>query len=454
LQTKLVNHASRNKERTMWPNVSPHPIAKVVSLLVFILCSATVAFCQFSSGSTGSDGALNYTVPGTYQFDPTVLGLDPAGDGVFNFTTINIAKGVTLQLSSTYHLNRPVYWLASGNVTINGTIDLSGAAGSAPSAVPSSIVPASGGPGGYGGGIGGALVAGNATLPAPQAGNGPGGGPAPSTPGNANGGNGTFTGNQFLVPLIGGSGGSGGSFGAAGGTVGGGGSGGGGAIIIASSTSITYAGIIKANGGVPGGLGTGYAGGAGSGGTIGLYAPTILDTGSGDSTCVGNGVAHGTLWAGANTGAVNGSNGVIRLEATTLTVDVTDCVGTGPGDPAGPATVQTGPLVALSINSQNGLLTQISVASVNGVIVGNSSFIYPAGFPNATISSPAAVTVNVAAQNIPVGTIPQIIVTSMNSGITQATSCPALAGTFGSSTSSCSVTFPAGGSYGYAKAVW
>ena len=40
----------------------------------------------FTSGSTGSDGALSYTTPGTYNFDPSVGNLDPSGDNIFNFT--------------------------------------------------------------------------------------------------------------------------------------------------------------------------------------------------------------------------------------------------------------------------------------------------------------------------------------------------------------------------------
>jgi hypothetical protein len=83
----------------------------------------------FSSGSTGSDGALNYPTPGTYNFDPKALGLDPAGDNIFNFTTINIASGVTLTLQNNYLRGKPVVWLASGNVTIAGTLSVDGGSG-------------------------------------------------------------------------------------------------------------------------------------------------------------------------------------------------------------------------------------------------------------------------------------------------------------------------------------
>jgi len=94
-----------------------------------LLLTAASACAQFSSGSTGSDGALNYTTAGTFVFDPAALGLDASGDNIFNFTTINIASGVTLQLRSSKLRGKPVIWLASGAVTIAGTLDVSGNAG-------------------------------------------------------------------------------------------------------------------------------------------------------------------------------------------------------------------------------------------------------------------------------------------------------------------------------------
>ena len=81
----------------------------------------------FNSGSTGADGALNLTTPGTVVFDPKtfVPPLDPDGDGIYNFTTINIAAGVTVRLRGDI-INAPVVWLAQGAVTINGAIDAAG----------------------------------------------------------------------------------------------------------------------------------------------------------------------------------------------------------------------------------------------------------------------------------------------------------------------------------------
>src|SRR5712691_11674432 len=75
----------------------------------------------FDSGSTGADGAFSPT-------STTTLTL-PAS-GTFNFTTVNVPVGVTVRFTRN-STNTPVTILASGNVTIAGTIDVSGAAGSA-----------------------------------------------------------------------------------------------------------------------------------------------------------------------------------------------------------------------------------------------------------------------------------------------------------------------------------
>ena len=71
---------------------------------------------QFNSGSDGSDGALNIT-------NNTTLALPP--DGIFRFTTIDIAQGVTLSFTRNA-LNTPVYLLANSNVNVRGVISVSG----------------------------------------------------------------------------------------------------------------------------------------------------------------------------------------------------------------------------------------------------------------------------------------------------------------------------------------
>src|SRR5882762_8366876 len=178
------------------------------SLIVSTLCFVSADLAQgqtFNSGSTGADGALNLTTPGTILFDPNALGLHPAVPNVFNFTTINIAPGVTVQLTNEI-LSGPVYWLAQGPVEIDGTVDLNGQNGWPSGTLATGRLPAFGGAGGYSGGVGGSVGTG---VPLPQPGDGPGGGTAQTACCGAPG-NGAFTGSQYLIPLIGGSAGGGG----------------------------------------------------------------------------------------------------------------------------------------------------------------------------------------------------------------------------------------------------
>src|SRR6266446_6966461 len=118
---KALSKAKTQSGRS-W-SVSLFP-AIVVSLLV-CLSGGKAQAQSFSSGSTGHEGALNITAPGVTYFDPVAMNLNPVVTGVFNFTTINVASGSTLKFSETkYH--GPVYFLASGDVTISGTLDLNG----------------------------------------------------------------------------------------------------------------------------------------------------------------------------------------------------------------------------------------------------------------------------------------------------------------------------------------
>src|SRR5271166_294206 len=109
----------------------------------------------FSSGSDGSDGALDYSSkpPGTYNFDPTQFHGSQVQYGIFNFTTINIPSGITLQVFGNL-LNSPVFWLATGNVTIGGVLNLSGGNGASYGVGSFGRVPSVPGSGGYAGGIG------------------------------------------------------------------------------------------------------------------------------------------------------------------------------------------------------------------------------------------------------------------------------------------------------------
>ena len=218
----------------------------------------------FDCGSTGTNGQM-------YITNSTTLNLPP--DGVFNCTTVTVASGATLTFSNNV-LNTPVYLLATSDVTINGTIDVSGqCAGTG--------IPGRGGPGGFSGGCVGSTMTGQ---DAGGGGCGPGGGKADwscgvygtpialsaqfSSYANTN-----VYGNSLLIPLIGGSGG-GGSSGTRGNSPGGGG---GGAVLIASNTKITVNGAANSNGG--NGLGGGNAPG-GSGGAFRLVAPIVTGNGN------------------------------------------------------------------------------------------------------------------------------------------------------------------------------
>ena len=190
------------------------------AMAALLFAGAAAAQAPFTSGSTGADGALNLTTAGTVVFDPTGLGLNPAGDNVLNFTTINIASGVTLKLTNNLMRGKPVVFLASGNVTIAGQINLDGATAPTLSSYGADWitqrVPSQPGPGGFPGGVG--ARPGYSASP----GLGPGGAPVqtntscPYGGSAASGTNGygtpapTTYGNIQLVPLIGGSGGSGG----------------------------------------------------------------------------------------------------------------------------------------------------------------------------------------------------------------------------------------------------
>jgi hypothetical protein len=228
--------------------MKPTTLGKV-SIAIWILTSGA-AHAQFSSGSTGADGALTVTSDTTLQLPP---------DGILNYTTITVSAGATLKFLQN-PLNTPVFLLATGDVLIAGTIDVSGGSFS-------SAVPGIGGPGGFDGGFGSGFPAGAGD------GQGPGGGRiAMNGISFISGGSFAFTaggspayGNTLLSPLIGGSGGAGDDGGHGGG-------GGGGALLIASSTQITISGTLNAWGGAGGSAG-------GSGGALRVVAPVVNGNG-------------------------------------------------------------------------------------------------------------------------------------------------------------------------------
>ena len=177
-----------------------------LAMLVCLGGRLLLAQGSFNSGSNNSDGALDLTgQQGTVWFYPNNYPGNQHPKGIFNWTTITIPSGVTLKLSG-FITGMPLYFLASGNVNVQGTIDLSGTKGADYTTDVANRIPAAPGPGGYTGGVGGNSS--NPTHFPGEAGNGQGGGRgAGSSQGSAGGG--VFSASLYLIPLVGGSGGGG-----------------------------------------------------------------------------------------------------------------------------------------------------------------------------------------------------------------------------------------------------
>jgi hypothetical protein len=405
---------------------------RLTILLAIASCAALPALAQFTSGSTGADGAL--TIPpdsGTVLFDPVALNLDVDGDNIFHFTTISIGSNSTLVLrASKLRKNAAVVFLASGSVTIGSSagIDLSGESGVDPGSTPQiKRRPTDPGPGGFAGGLGNRIT--GAPTP-PTSGYGPSGS-AGIAPANSCVGGGHALSNHMsvaMIPLVGGAGGAGGFCS----TNGPGGGAGGGAIRIVSSASIAFSGssFVRANGGSGGPHGSGISGGSGGGGMIHLIAPAVTSSGAGNLLSA---VRPG--WSDA--ALLNGS-GVVRINATSIT-------GTFSGAPA----AITGALFSMPLPS---LLPEVTLTQVDGVNVANP----PSGLPtgaDVVISSPSASTVTIAARNIPPGTVVTLRISS-EVVADQSITCNGLAGTLANSTATCQATFPLGANITIAAATW
>jgi hypothetical protein len=416
----------------------------IVAALGFALCMAwtpapaRAQLNTFSSGSTGADGAFSPTTSQTIQVPES---------GVFNFTTINIPTAVTITYTRNSK-NTPVTLLATGDVTIVGTISVSGGGG---------LTNGGGGRGGPGGYDGGAAGFGFDTFVG-ATGDGPGGGGGGSSTNGttlsagggggyasagANGGvqtgavagaGGPKYGSSTILPLIGGSGGGGG--GAVSGNHGGSGGAGGGAILIASSTSINFTGTINSTGGT-GAFGSagGASGGGGSGGAIRLIANTITGFGSLNVTG-GSPGGQSTFPAGGSGGA-----GFVRVEAFNFS-SFTPNVPTNSVTFAlpNPVTIPNGPT--------------LRIASVAGVAAPATPLGSLAGVPDIVVPSTTAnpVTVAVEAANIPLGTIVQVTLIPLNGARASAQTGP-LAGTQTASTATASLSLSSGMSVLTASAV-
>ena len=374
----------------------------------------------FDSGSDGSDGPLSLTTPGEIVFDPRAfpIPLDQDGDNIYHFTTIDIAEGVVVKFRANV-VNGPVYWLAQGAVAIDGALDLNGEVGHPATSQPAIRLPSTPGSGGYAGGVG---RFGSSPV---QDGFGPGGGTifpgGPSCSGIGRGG--SFTGNAFLVPLIGGSGGAGSPY-----TNDGGGGAGGGAIVIASSSSITISGSISANGGM---RGSNFAG-SGSGGAIRLVAPLL----AGNGTLATNGIGRAPDPCAGGHAASSG--GLIRMEAFSSAFT---------GIASGTVRWATPFSVFLPVG-----LSSLRVVSIGGTPVPSN----PAGsfdIPDVLLDASTAVPVVVEARNVAIGTLVSLQIFS-EGGPDQTTEMSPLEGMFELSTASTSVVLPPGYSRGLVRASW
>lgn len=409
----------------------------LLGVLCFLAAAVNVrAQNSFSSGSTGADGPF---APTTSQ---TVVVPD---SGVFNFTTVSIPTGVTITFARNLS-NKPMTILASGDVSIAGSINVDGKGGS------SNGFGGLGGPGGFAGGSGGyGFDQSFSGVPGEGPGGGGGGLGSASTTQPGSGGGGGFgtngaagqtgtnagqAGPRFgtvtIIPLVGGSGGGGGA--SVNNNRGGAAGGGGGAILIASSGSITISGSITSRGG--NGNSGNAGGGGGSGGAIRLIANTISGAGTLTATGGVGGGANVSFQGGA------GGQGYIRIEAY-------DYSGfTGSSSPANiisfafphPVTSPNSPV--LRISSVGGVTTPTTPI---GTLQGVPDVIVPSSQTN-------PMTVALEGSNLPLGTIIQVTITPSKGARTTVQST-GLAGTEPASTASASVTLPGGISVVSASAV-
>lgn len=413
----------------------------IATATLALLAPSALAQGTFESGSTGEDGALTFAAnEGVVDFNPDDTArfgrvLDPDRDYVYHFTSITIPAGTTVRLTTQWFAEgRPVVWLASGDVRIEGTLDLDGAEGHAWNGL---FVGARAGAGGYAGGVGGA------TGLNPTTGNGPGGGATGvsgadwgASAGHAIAGTaagspagGAVYGNAFLRPLVGGSGGGGGRL--VNGGAGSGGGGGGGAIVVASSSRIDLLGSIRAQGGNGGARANGLtvSGGGGSGGAVRLIARTIEGGGT-INVSGGSNVANGV-----------GGFGRARLEAfrfpTMPTVIPVQALTRSA--PSAVFLTETAPLVRV-----------VRVAGVDVAANPTGSF----DMPDVAFAAAGAVTIELEARNLPAGTVVNLTFQPENGVQVTATSTPLVVGTGGVLTATATASFQAGYTRVFARATW
>jgi len=408
--------------------------SKNLALALLALALAASARAQVNSGSTGADGAFNPTVS-------TNINMADHPDGIYHYTSVNIPAGVTVTFTPNAN-NTPVVWLVQGNCWIGGEVSLSAPGFPYGS---SSAVGKAGGPGGYRGGNGRVTASAGLGLGGGNIGT-PGGNGTFGTTGQrwandsaAQGLPGQSYGNNFLVPLVGGSGGGGCPYDN---PQSGGGGGGGGAILIAASGIIELNGRLTANGANGEGSAFGTApnsyasGGAGSGGAVRLV--TTLLRGSGHIDVSGGKVIY--YWNYGSTGELNSAGqGRVRLDT------IENNFG---GTVVGPMTQGFQPII-LPVAGQG---TQLAIASVAGAPVAAS----PNGLlatPDSIIAAQASnpVVIVVRCTNLPLNTPVTVTVKPANGAAISAVGYNNT-GTLASSTATVSLNMPRGGGLIYATA--
>lgn len=408
----------------------------LLGITVLLVSSGSSLTHAFTSGSTGALGIFNppTQVPSGTTVNGSTVTVPLPADGVLHFTTVTVNSGVTVVFASNAR-NTPVTLLATGDVTIAGTVSVTGKpGGQASSTGLLRNVGGVGGPGAFTGGSGQSREQGILA----SAGQGPGGGaPGIFNPsGAANGASATYGAPaifESLIPLLGGSGGGGGGAWLVGGSTpssGGGGGGGGGAIVMASSTRITISGRVEANGGAGGSTtscgGGGGSGGGGSGGAIRLVTPVLA--GSGIIQAIG----------GTHTCGTAGATGRVRLD-----VPSTGQQFTGSFTPPASSSGDVGPVIATS-DPALGPLPTVTISSVGGVAVP----LLPAGaYATADLALPVRTTTPVpvvlTATNTPLTTNFTIrLIPAIGSATLFTASAPT--GTPVQSTVTADVTFPSG----------
>jgi len=300
---------------------------------------------------------------------------------VFKYTSVNVPLGVTVKFKN--HVSRaPVVWLVSGNVSVAGTVDVSGADGGPLGTL------AEPGPGGFRGGKGGDISSPHGS------GFGAGGGAFYSGDfafGGSYGGLGSFNGvitsagiygNDRIIPLVGGSGAAGGGY--SGGVCTRSGGAGGGAILVAANGTVAVGGAIIANGGDGTGC-TSYSEADGSGGGIRIVADQIQGLGS----------------LQAASGLYNtGGAGRISLEGNSVTLEETSpqsksaapCAS--PGGPGCVAQIWPDDLIPAP--------PEVRIARIDGSIVTSdphSQFSFP--HHDVRIANPNPVTIKIDSRGVP-----------------------------------------------------